>query len=412
MANFDNLFRKQNETTEHVPKIVLEKLNQGLPKGLEYRILDKENLILTPNGSSEITFSGIQFVLPEKYIKLLGNRQHSLDLLEFYSTNTQTSIQIKPANGNQILVNGTSISLEDFIKNPFGPCTIQNGAFYMLPYKFAPPFEISVGDGIVEKMVLVQRVPYDSLDEIKYETVGNECLKVTYYLNTKAKSLRFSFTLNTRHAKSVQDLLDCINIFYAFRRGQGFIFGRKHSCKPFPDADQDTFNLRFWKHVKELENIFNISFSIRNKKITNEISWKLEELYQMLIEKNIIRERKTLSKLFVNVDINDNLEAGLNNQICLEYVELQTEKILGKKLEYLLLKGIFNAKIDQIKDELNGKKVSLVPFNENQIYVSKLAFLKEVDLVNYQNIDRNEYIPAFEKAKTLIEILAEEEKAE
>ena len=132
----------------------------------------------------------------------------------------------------------------------------------------------------------------------------------------------------------------------------------------------------------------------------------------MLIEKNIIRERKTLSKLFVNVDINDNLEAGLNNQICLEYVELQTEKILGKKLEYLLLKGIFNAKIDQIKDELNGKKVSLVPFNENQIYVSKLAFLKEVDLVNYQNIDRNEYIPAFEKAKTLIEILAEEEKAE
>jgi len=279
----------------------------------------------------------------------------------------------------------------------------------MLPNKFASPFEISVGDGKIEKKLLVHRVPYESLEEIKYESENNACLKITYYLNTQAKNIRFSFTLNTKRANNVQDLIECITVFYAFRCGKGFIFGKKHSSEPFPDADKDTFNLRFWKHVKELENIFNITFAIKNKKITNEISWKLEELYQMIIAKNIIRERKTLSKLFVNVDFNDNLQAGLNNQIYLEYIEPQTEKILGKKLNFLLLKGIFNAKIDQIKEEINGKKVALVPFDEKQIYVSKLAFLKEEDLINYQNIDRNEYIPTFEKAKTLIEILEDEE---
>ena len=116
-----------------------------------------------------------------------------------------------------------------------------------------------------------------------------------------------------------------------------------------------------------------------------------------------------ISKLFVNVGADDQLEEGLNKQIYLEFAEPTKEKLLGIELNFFLLKGLFNAKIDQIKEEINGKKVSLVPFDEKQIYITKLAFISEEDVIKYQSVDKNTYIPHFEKAKTLMEIIADEE---
>lgn len=409
MADFDNLFRKKTDTTSYVPKIVLDKLNQGLPVGLEYKILDDGNLILTPNGISPITVSGIEFICPKQYLDLLGDQPHSLELLQFYSDNTQTPIQIIPTNGSDIIVNGVTISKESFIKNPFASCKIKNGMMYMLPTKFSKPFEITVGDGNIEKILKAHRSIHNSIKETKYETEDNECLKMTYYLNNETRSIRFFFTLNTKKARTVDELIDSIKIFYAFRKGKGFIFGKEQSSSPVSDSDTDTFNLKFWQHVKALEKVFNIKFSIKNKKISNETSWKLEELYQMVVLKNIIRERKTLSKLFVNVGADDQLEEGLNKQIYLEFAEPTKEKLLGIELNFFLLKGLFNAKIDQIKEEINGKKVSLVPFDDKQIYITKLAFISEEDVIKYQSVDKNTYIPHFEKAKTLMEIIADEE---
>lgn len=407
MVKFDNVFRKKHNQIM-VPPILLDEMSKGLPESLMYKATDNGECVVMPRDNVPLKIEGLDFVLPKKYKELLNGESHTLELLQQYSYNAQKKIKLKLIDGEFVIINGQKVKPTDLVKFPYkDQYVLSGGAFYMIPSKFSDPYPISVGDGKIEKFLMVQRKPNESIWEAKYESDKNNSLQLSYLINEKTKQLRFNFIINLKHAKSIAEIIDTIKIFYAFREGTGYIFGSPQPSICTSSTGQDNFNLTFWEHVRDVERALNITFKPPRRDITNNEAIKLEELYQMLILQKPIKNIQTLSSFSVTVSKTNNVEESLQHPIYIEFQQTVKERIFSAKVNYFLLNGIFNGKIDSIEPVNNDKKVVLKPCNDSPIYTVKIAFTTENALQKYLDAHVGMHVPEMEKAKTVLEILSD-----
>lgn len=79
-------------------------------------------------------------------------------------------------------------------------------------------------------------------------------------------------------AKSVQEIVESVEIFNAFIDGKGYLMGEKIPSDAFPDNSKDKFDKRtldFWKKVLEVETALKLSlFQQKTPKGRDDIQYR------------------------------------------------------------------------------------------------------------------------------------------
>lgn len=410
MSDFDEVFLKKNDeidTVEPIPQIILQYLNKDMPKGLEYKDIGDGRAVIYPTDSVDV--SGIKFVVPAKLKKIIKyeNRKLSFQLVQDYSYNAQIKIKLELLDGENILLNHEKIRTIDMVKSIYRPeLQIKEGNFYAIPQPFGDPFLVPIGYEGYEKQVLVKRVPNpDSIYIAKFQSVNKECLHIIYYVDQEKHNLKLTLNIDIKRAKTVQEIIESIKIFYAFIHKKGML------CKQPSGYENiyyngDKFNLAIWEHAKAIEDKLNISFCIPSKGIKNDELERIEELYQLLVLGVPLRDKQNYATFSVNLSKKNDMDIKRGTELFLTFTQEVKEKVLSAKIHYYTVNGVYNAEMNNIEAVTTGYKVTLTPVKNKKMYIAKKAFIAE-ELIDDEKI-KSQLMNEIRLAKNIYEIIQEQ----
>ncbi len=171
---------------------VVEYFNDRAPNGTRYIPTADGSLKLI--GDVNMQIGGMDIVLSDEQKKILGNNPSIVDIME-YIDNAQEAVDLQPVKKGYILINGEETSIDKIVLSPFSDVKYQYGKFKIIP-KPIQPFDIILSaNGIIKKLKM-QRVAVKSISERRYETIGNDILKISYITSLRLK-------------KSLDEILSC-----------------------------------------------------------------------------------------------------------------------------------------------------------------------------------------------------------
>lgn len=391
-SNFKNAFVRRTQYTIEPPKAILDVINTEVPEGFEYKYVGDGVYVL--DAAKGIDIQSGTMMVPEKAKRFFeGVDKIDVEKIKQYAYNSQTNIPINPDKDGCFIVNGEKISIHDFIKAPLKDVKMESFQFVMVPPEFPKAFPITISGEGYELEVLIRRKPINSIDEIMFETVEEAPITLRYIYNTISFKCTFNLSTNNTCRKSVIDIVKANHIFNACIAGKGCIAGVKldkaENIKMVPIE-----TIEFWDAVLQLENALNVKFNPLEE-LTHEAIDKIYELYHSFVIKDSFKKYEK----YTNVKGQGHTEKFaedidmIGKEMFFEFVEDETVELLGVRLEYYGLVGIYGAVITDIvipEHSQNGEFViELNDAEGKKMYAAKKYFLTREELENYRKAERH-----------------------
>lgn len=406
-ADFDEIFKKEDDSHFDIPPALVEYINKSLPKGTKY-VVDNDNLVITADdGSDSINIGGFVVELTKEQKRIIG-KEYNLDDVLSYSYNAQKPIQLKPKKDGFLLLNGAEFPIEKLSYNPIDHMKYEQGTFYMIPYSFPEPFEIVIGCDEYSKIISIQRVPNESVTNMAFESDQNSLLRVKYYLDEKSKKFTMNMSLNFKSAKSFYEIVESVTIFNAFMTGKGKFGGIEFKSKIGKSNGKkfDEKSIDFYNKVVQIEKALNVTFKPPRDNIDFDTICLVEQLFQNLINKNPTRDKQVVNTLTGKWGKNEQINESIGKPIYFEYEASYKLDLFDVKLDMVALLGVFNAVFKEYKTNKNNSTILLDDENpEKKRYTSVIVFKDINDLNEFKKIENNERINKMREAKRIVEYL-------
>ena len=405
-VDFNKVFKNKNQTELTVPKAVVDYMNQSLPEGVKY-VAQEDGTCIVTSTTESLTIGGFTFEPTEEQKKILGKNYTQEDVLEYFY-NVQQRIPLKLEKEGYILLNGKEFPVEKMAYNLLIPIKYVSGSFCMFPPKFPDPFHITVGCEKYERVLLVSRIPNNSVSTGEYESNKEEPLYIHYLIDDKKKSFTLNISYSLAKAKHIRDIVESTSIYNAFLDGTGIFLGKNLRGK-VKEKDVKGFNpksIAFWEKVLKIEEYLNVNFIPPDKNVDTETQYLVEQLYQNLINEIPTRYNQRLNSVEGKWKFDNEKNKSLDGSIYFEFESEINTELFGVKLHLFALTGIFNTSIDI--QEINSEKQKIIfhdESNEKKQFSSIICFKTEKELKEYKEKDHNKIVELFREAKRPYEYL-------
>jgi hypothetical protein len=375
-ASFEKAFNK-NKAINKVPEPIIKALNNKLPSGFKYEVLDEESLYLkTVDDNMRFLFQSINNDF---------NAKSSQELLE-YLYRTQKELEIK---NSTVDINGEKFNVKDLIVFPLKDLCIdeENCKFKIIPPPFPGPFELAINyeeDKIMK--IMIQRQPYADLNKSLFKSINLDSMEIVYIIDELNNSMKINYKIKLKKAKSVEEILISSKIYKMFENGEIIINGNTIKANIKSNKMDESFNelIEFWEKVYDLSKCFNIEFKPKEKILYDDVKI-VDSLYNSFIigvdnEEYIDNDKFTLT--FSN-KINTS-EIKSDNEMVMQYNEYKEYFVLGEKIKLFCIITLSNFKIESVielqenpfKYELKAKSLS----NKGILKITR--FFKDKDSFN------------------------------
>lgn len=248
-----------------LPKSVITVLDSTLPKGYHYvfnETLGHYSIVPWDTNASQVLtvhFNKEQLKEFPKWAK------ENFDALMDYLYRTQKSLLIKDA---EIDAAGKKLSLLDFIQDPFQHQLV-TGEKLLIPSPFPEPvpvcFELEDGNS---RNYQFKRVPFDSRDKSKFQTVNAPEIDMTWIISEKvskvASSGSIQVSVKPKKASTVEDALFAIRVLKEYYTGTLKICGARLEGKVktgFTNFSSIENEVQYWQNLYLLQNLLHVKFS-------------------------------------------------------------------------------------------------------------------------------------------------------
>ncbi|WP_394224143.1 abortive infection system toxin AbiGii family protein [Priestia aryabhattai] len=395
-ASFEKAFFKKNEMDNKIPLEVLRSLSETkkLPVELGYVEVGNSKCINSPEFL-ELTLKGMQFKLPKDSPK--GFDPSTINELMEFTYRAQRSIRIKVNEDKLVSLNGTKVSMNDYVGNPYNHATFQEQGMLMSPESFRPPFKILLEGNNVVKTFSIERQPYPHMYKSLYNSVGNPSFEFSYILDEKEGRLHFRFKLNLEYAKDPNEIVQILKLYEACIQKklklQGHLFTDLYVNSPEIESISET--IRFWEKVVRLQEVINIKFvPVANPEIKDVLC--IEKLYRSLVENRPFKEYIKYNSLTVDLAPGFHGHSFIGNND-LSFLARRKEhlEIFGVELNIYSVVGNYDFKVIRVHPlnltfTGNEYKLEVVPLEGREMYRSSLLFLDGDEAWDYMQSDKSD----------------------
>lgn len=402
--DFKAAFKDRQFYKTNIPQSVLDVISKDLPKGFRYA--DMNNGLCRIETEDEFHIDVGNIKLPKTAKSILSADPLMSDIWS-YAYNTQQKIEIQPYEDGCYIINGKAIKAEDFVKAPFDNIEFKETNFYLVPPSFPEPFPITIGseEGCV-LTIRIQRQPYESLTAMKFDSVANSAIEMSYIIDLKAEKATFSFSIARVEGKTIQDIVNANHIYNAFMYGKGTIMGETiPACDPKANIVSDEV-VQFWDNVLELQKYLDKEF-IPGDEITVNLVNKIKELYECFIRKKPFKRFENFNNI-TGSGYNEvaNMREVIGKEVYFEISISDTFILFGVELKCYKLIGIFGATVKSIEafdeNDRDDYRIELEPTDGKNMYSATMYFLNEDELQEYKS--NKEHISILHDADLLIYI--------
>lgn len=328
IADFDEVFGKQNDDHISIPQEILENINQELPSTLCCYEDPEKGFIVAPKLDEELLVK-VELDLDEKTKERLKDIPEDKWIDYFYRTQQRVRVKnVRMGDKNK------KIPIEQIGNNPLeeNPKIIEN---YMYPEKFPSPFPMPMETPEGDKVVLeIQRQPYDSMNIVKFTNVNFPAIKLEMFISEDdLEKSKITYSITPSKAETVTDAVLAIRLSKYLQMGEVLIEGKKMFQPNFDDSlDMDQLNQwdEFWTCLKRLEDLLNVKFT-PSIELTQE-----DALFMRQLETSLIDGRKV------------QWEHPFNH-LHIEKVDMKSgslEELIGKgKLDFGFMEGPIEASL-------------------------------------------------------------------
>ncbi len=405
-VDFDNIFNDDPKSQFSIPPKYIDFLNKDLPKGIKY-VLDERGNCTISSEESEIKIGGMKVILNEEQKKVLGNNYQLNDVLD-YSYNSQQKIEIEPIEKGFIMLNDKRFPIDKLEYNPLNPIELVDGKFYLIPPKFDCAIQLKLSDGKYQRIMNISRIPNNSIKIWSFQSSKEEPLQISYTMNNNNKEVKINVSFNLNYANSIRDIVESVYIYNAFIDGKGYL--QNTLIKAKLDNKQcnkyDEKSALFWEKVLKIESEINKRFIPPKGNIEYEQILEIEELYQMIILKNPIRDKNVISAITANCEYKKDIDDCINKPLFFQFDATYSTDIFGCKINLPALLMVFNSKIVKIEKDKNESNIILEDeSDEKKRYTAIRCFKNQEELEKYKEKVNKDIIKIFKEAKMAYEYL-------
>ena len=409
IPNFNKAFKSTPTAEKTIPKAVMEYLNSTAPTGTRY-IQDKDGGITLIADGKPFTISGFTLEIPKSIKKQVES--FSKDEFNQFVYNAQMELKVNLNKDGYIIINGEELPVEALHRNIYNPIKQKNMQFFLMPESFPEVPDIKIASDKYTRILKMKRYPYASLTEKHFESEDGKSLKLKLTMDDKKESSHIQLTYNLNCAKSVQEIVESVEIFNAFIDGKGYLMGEKIPSDAFPDNSKDKFDKRtldFWKKVLEVETALKLSFVPTKDSQKAETIYNIEKLYQTIILKKPIREEHKITSISSewNAESTNRIKDSIGKPMYFQYTGDLKFNIMGQEFKCPSIFGKFNCKLADVK--VADDKTTLFFADESDDktgYTSVLSFATEKELDAYGHVEKYNHANDLKDAQTIQTILS------
>lgn len=409
IPNFNKAFKSTPTAEKTIPKAVMEYLNSTAPTGTRY-IQDKDGGITLIADGKPFTISGFTLEIPKSIKKQVES--FSKDEFNQFVYNAQMELKVNLNKDGYIIINGEELPVEALHRNIYNPIKQKNMQFFLMPEPFPEVPDIKIASDRYTRILKMKRYPYASLTEKHFESEDGKSLKLKLTMDDKKESSHIQLTYNLNCAKSVQEIVESVEIFNAFIDGKGYLMGEKIPSDAFSDNSKDKFDKRtldFWEKVLEVETALKLSFVPTKDSQKAETIYNIEKLYQTIILKKPIREDHKLTSITSewNAESTTQIKKSVGKPMYFQYTGDLKFNVMGQEFKCPSIFGMFNCTLVDV--QTSNEETTLIFGDESEErkgYTSVLCFTNEADLDAYGHAGENNHAKDLKDARTIQEILS------
>lgn len=387
-AKFDNIFN--NSDNHIIPDEIVSAINsiQDLPKGYKYVKHDSFCMLesIEPENNKEVTYKGNIIVDKEVLDKCGDDSVTSKNILE-YLYRTQSSAEVTDL---KLIVNGKEYDMEvgqfDTSSKPIGRKMI------IIPRPFLEPqiIPIQIIDG--KKFdISFSRKPYNSMDTMLFSNDDFKSLDIKLYFHENTIDndnfdVDLSITININETKSVDNLIDSLELYKAFMNSNIIIDGTQLPKVSDAKYDKNWINagLEIWHKVKELETMLKLNFN-PSKDLNENQYTELLDLYDTLIENKELTYYNCVQSFNASVNNIADIEKHLNKTgMSVDFIGSKNISVLEQEFivySYTKISDYIITSIEHIENQLY--KFNLKSENNKKIKLQIMYFLTEEEAISY-----------------------------
>ena len=386
-----------NSNGKPLPQALVEYLSSKLPDGVKYQQIEAGVLIIMPDGKNKMEVGGLLPKLNEHQKNVLGNSYSHDDILK-YVTNSQTPIELVPADGEHITVNGDSLLYKDFLMQPINK---ENTKFvqYICPMDFPEPRTINLSAEDVSLDISIHRIPDDSVDTIVHVSDNSSIINFTTKFFESEHKATFTISISSENIKTVTDVITAMTIYNAFMNRTLKLDGIQMSEEttgnhPFSDS-----TIKFWKKVLAIEEILEKSFVPDGKDVPYKTMAEVERLYQSLINNTPTIANYNVESVNGNWDKTKDIEVAKEKDLMLSFSGTESFDLFEQQFELPYISCVFHVSLDHVENENGEQKLIIKDFDENnKRYTSVLYFKSTEELEKYKVFENTDKFFTAKKA--------------
>ena len=385
-SNFKDTFIRKPQFRSEPPQAVLDTISRKLPEGFRY-VHDHDGFCRI--HSDEFSISPTHVRLPLKAESLFSDGKYTERDIMDYCYNAQETIEFVPDEHGCFTVNGQKIPLTDFVKAPLKGKMMVDGKLYLQPPPFPEPFSITLSGDNKSIDVVVQRQAINSRTAIKFESVDDSPLRLSYVIEQISDKTDFNITVSLQPVKSAKDTLLAKLIYNDILSGRGCIAGSPLYLKEdFKDKLVPVETIEFWQKVVSLEGCFSVETDATTELTIDRIK-NVDALYRCFVERTPFKEYRSFTSLKGQGKFREEAVGHAarcaGKEILFEFTQEDTVQFLDVDIECYALLAIFGAAIGEIttpqNEETGDFLILLKPVPEKRMFMSVQYFasLEELD---------------------------------
>lgn len=291
-ARFHDAFKRNSAK---IPETIIRQLEkQLLPDEFKYDAYEDGSCMLSTDSLKSLLNKDI-FELPEF---LVGN---SFDEILEYSYNSQEKLQLK----EKVDINGKLFRTSRIILTSITEDFQGEKNITLAPAEFKS-FNINLESNNIIKTITLKRQPSKDIDIIIFKRVDSEDLVIDIKINKENQSGKFHIKINFKDCKSIDQVIDNLEIFKALGNKTLKLNGKLIS-DILPDfnfkieIDSLDYILNFYKKLNKITKSISININPKEEVYEKDI-YNLEVLNKCIIEKEPFKQYTKIDNLSVTVD--------------------------------------------------------------------------------------------------------------
>lgn len=402
-VDFNKIMKNDKVSGSKLPDAFVDYLSESLPEGTHYIQVDEGICTITPDKDKMFNVGGLIPKLNEHQKSILGN-DFTIEELIKYVNNSQVAIELIPADGENVVVNGKKISANNLMIDLKKPDNISSLKQFVYPEKFSDPKKITLSTDDITTEIYIQRVADDSIYKIVYESIEGEYLNVKMTFDEKEKKSSFLVSIVADNIKTVQQVINSMKLYNAFLNGSICLDGIQ--LKKYIDYKKNYFEdstIIYWEKLRKIEKFLNLSFVPNKEDVSYQTACEVEKLYQSLINKTPVIESYKVDSVNGTWDLDDDINSYLGKELFFKFEGTEQFELYEEKFELPCVSFVFNCTFGGVEQENADSKILLLDVSEEKKrYTSILLFKSkkeinefdfEKDIIKFRDAKRpSEYI--------------------